>query len=229
MTDTPASEPEDVTKFNWLLMLPTLIFDVALPVILFNVLTRYGVPTFWALVIGGLSPAFNNVRVWITSRRRDPLGIIVMTLLVISAGASFISGNVFFVLVKDSVLTSAFGIICLATLFMSRPLMFTISRQFVAGEDPARIAWWNSLWEFPSFRSGMRLVTAVWGVVYILEAFIRVGLVLTLTPAQVVTISPIMGFGATILLIIFTRRYMLMIRDRGVRARQAAEAAQSSQ
>ena len=72
----------------------------------------------------------------------------------------------------------------------------------------------------------MRTVTVVWGIVYLLEAVIRVGLALTLTPAQVVTISPIMGFGALILLIIFTRRYMLMIRDRGMRARQAAEAAQ---
>ncbi len=224
MTDAPPIDTAEASKFNFMLMAPTLIFDVALPIILFNVLTHYGFSTLTALVLGGLSPALNNLRVWITSRRLEPLGIIVITLLAVGAAASFISGNIFFVLVKDSILTGAFGVICLASLFMSRPLMFSVSRQFVAGEDAARIAWWNSLWEFPNFRAGMRFVTAVWGIVYLLEAVVRVVLALTLTPAQVVTISPFMGFGALILLIVFTRRYMLHVRDRGERERQAAQA-----
>src|SRR5262249_31471478 len=157
-----------------------LIFDVALPVILFNVLTHYGIPILWALVIGGLSPALNNLRVWFRTGRLEPLGIIVMTFLALGAATSLISGNIFFVLIKDSFLTGTFGLICLATLFMRRPLMFSVSRQFVAGSDPARNAWWDGLWEFPNFRSGMRVVTAVWGVVYLLEAAARVTLAFVL-------------------------------------------------
>jgi hypothetical protein len=44
-----------------------------MPIIAFNVLTAYGVPALWALVAGGLFPASNNLRVWTTSRRLEPL------------------------------------------------------------------------------------------------------------------------------------------------------------
>jgi len=218
---TPSPPPSD--KFNWLLMAPTLIFDVALPIILFNVLTAYHVSVLWALVIGGASPALNNLRVWFRTGHLEPLGIIIVTFLAIGAVTSLISGNVLFVLVKESFLTGTFGLICLASLLTSRPLLFVILRQFVAGDDKARGEWWNGLWQFENFRKGIRFVTAIWGVVYLLEAFIRVGLALTLTPAEVVNISPFMGFGALIALIVFTRRYMLYVRDRGQRAQQAAQ------
>jgi hypothetical protein len=198
--------------FNFKAMLPTLIFDVALPIVLFNLLNRRGVPILWALVASGLVPALNNLRLWIKSHRVEPLGIIVMTLIAIGAAASLISGNLLFALVKESFLTGTFGVICLVSLFAERPLLFYINRQFVAGNDPARIAWWNGLWEFPRFRAASRFVTLIWGVAYIVEAFVRVGLALTLAPALVVNISPLLSFGALILLIVWNRRYMMAVR-----------------
>jgi intracellular septation protein A len=201
-------------------LLPTLVFDVAMPIIAFNVLTRYGVSTLWALIAGGLFPASNNLRVWATSRRLEPLGIIVMTFLVIGTAASLISGSVFFALVKESFLTASFGLICLGSLLTDRPLMFYINRQFVAGDDSVRLEWWNSLWQYPNFRAAQRLVTAVWGVTYLAEAFLRVGFALLLAPAKVATISPLMAFGVMVVLIAWTRRYMLALRERRIREQQ---------
>jgi hypothetical protein len=179
---------------------------------------HYGVPTLWALVAGGAFPAINNLRVWIRSRRLEPLGIIVMTFLAVGTAASLISGSVFFALIKDSFLTATFGFICLGSLLGERPLMFYINRQFVAGDDPERIAWWNGLWEdLPDFRAAQRLVTAVWGIAYIVEALLRVGFAIVLTPAQVVSISPVMTFVVLIALISWTRRYLLGIRERRLR------------
>jgi hypothetical protein len=94
--------PEPGGNFNFTQMIPTLVFDVAMPIVAFNVLTREGVSTLWALVAGGLFPAINNLRVWVKSRRLEPLGIIVMTFLAIGTAASLISGSVFFALIKDS-------------------------------------------------------------------------------------------------------------------------------
>jgi hypothetical protein len=220
LTDPLAVDPEPTGGFNFRLMLPTLFFDVALPVLLFNLLSRYGVPTLWALVAGGLSPALNNLRVWIKSRRLEPLGIIVMTFLAVGTAASLISGSVFVALIKDSFLTATFGLICLGSLLTARPLLFYINRQFVAGDDPVRIAWWNGLWQYPNFRAALRFVTAVWGVTYLVEALLRVGFALLLTPAQVVLISPVMSFGALIVLIAWTRRYLLAMRERRIREQQ---------
>jgi intracellular septation protein A len=216
----PIPAPEPGGEFSFTQMIPTLVFDVAMPIVAFNVLVHCGVSTLWALVAGGLFPALNNLRVWIKSRRLEPLGIIVMSFLAVGTAASLISGSVFFALIKESFLTATFGFICLGSLMAERPLMFYINRQFVAGDDPIKLEWWNGLWEFPHFRAAQRLVTTVWGIAYIVEALVRVGFALVMSPAQVVAISPVMAFGVTIALIAWTRRYMLAMRERRIRETQ---------
>jgi intracellular septation protein A len=220
-----APPPEPAAGFSFVQMLPTLIFDVAIPIALFNVLTSYGVATLWALLAGGLSPALNNLRVWASSRRLEPLGIIVMSFLAIGTAASLISGSVFFALIKESFLTASFGLVCLGSLFAARPLMFYLVRQFVAGDDPVRLEWWNGLWQYREFRAAMRFVTAVWGTAYLVEALLRVGFALVLPPALMVVISPVMGFAVMIALIAWMRRYLLALRERRIRAQQGSQAA----
>jgi intracellular septation protein A len=220
VADTPAINAEPPGNFSFRQMLPTLVLDVAMPIIIFNVLTRYGVSTLWALVAGGLSPAINNLRVWLKSRRVQPLGVIVMTFLVVGTAATLISGSVFFALIKESFLTATFGLICLGSLLAERPLMFYINRQFVAGNDPVRLEWWNGLWQLADFRTAMRQVTAVWGVAYLIEALLRVGFALVLSPAQVVAISPVMIFCVMIALIAWTRRFLVALRERRLREQQ---------
>jgi intracellular septation protein A len=224
MADPLAINPEPAGGFSFKQMLPTLVFDVAMPIIAFNVLTRYGVSTLWALVAGGLFPASNNLRVWAKSRRLEPLGLIVMTFLVIGTAASLISASVFLALIKESLLTATFGFICLGSLLAERPLMFYINRQFVAGDDPVRLEWWNGLWQYPNFRAALRLVTVVWGVAYLVEALLRVGFALVLSPAKVVTISPVMAFGVMVVLIAWNRRFMLALRERRIREQQLSQA-----
>ncbi len=225
MADPLAINPEPAGAFSFKQMIPTLVVDVAMPIVAFNLLIHNGVSTLWALVAGGLFPALNNLRVWAKSRKLEPLGIIVMSFLVIGTAASLISGSVFFALIKESFMTAAFGLICLGSLFAERPLMFYLNRQFVAGDDPVRLAWWNSLWEeFPKFRAAQRFVTAVWGIAYLVEALVRVCFALLLSPAEVVAISPVMAFAVTIALIAWTRRYMLAQRERRIREDQLSPA-----
>jgi len=219
------AEPATVTSgpapgFPFRQMLPALVFDVAIPIVIFYLLSGAGVSTLGSLVAGALSPALNNLRIWVKARRLEPLGIIVMSYLAIGTAASLISGDVFFVLIKDSLLTASFGLVCLGSLLAARPVMFYIIRQFVAGDDAARLQWWNGLWQIAEFRAALAVVTTVWGVAYLVEAGVRIGLALTLPPAQVVAISPVMAFGMTFLLIAWSRRHMLALRARRIAAEQ---------
>jgi len=230
MGDSPGSDPAahaagPASDFHLVQMLPTFLFDVALPIVLYNLLVRQGLPVLWALVVSGLSPALNSLRVWLKTGRVEPLGIIVLAFLAIGTAASLVTGSVFFTLIKDSFLTGTFGLLCLVSLLARRPLMFAIVGQFVAGGDPARISWWDGLWQYAAVRSGMRFVTVVWGIAYLIEAFVRVGLALVLTPGQVVAISPVMGFGTMVLLIIWTRRHMLLVRERRLHEHAAGSGA----
>jgi intracellular septation protein A len=214
MADPSAARPEPARRFSFRQVLPALVFDVALPIVIFNVLSRCGVSTLLSLVAGGLSPAVNNLRLWVRSRRVEPLGVIVVLFLAVGAVISLITGSVFVVLIKESFFTATFGLICLGSLLARRPLLFYIVRQFVAGDDPVRFEWWNGLWQYPSFRTAQRAATAVWGIAYLLEALLRVGFALYLTPAQVVAVSPVMGFAVLIALIFWTRRYLTAVGER---------------
>ena len=214
VTEPPEILPELPQGFSLVQLLPALVFDAVLPILAFNLLTAEGVSILWALAAGAMFPVLNNVRALVQSRRVEPVGIIVITFLVLGTGASMISGNVFFALIKESFLTASFGCVCLGSLLAERPLFFFLMRQFAAGDDPVRIQWWNEIWQYPEVRFAQRFVTAVWGIVYLIEACFRVGFAVYLSPAEVVAISPVMAFGALIALIAWTRHYMLATRDR---------------
>ena len=61
----------------------------------------------------------------------------------------------------------------------------------------------------------MRLMTTVWGLAYVAEALVRVGIALVAPPSLVLVMSPVLAFGVTALLIIWTMRYSAAMRRRG--------------
>jgi hypothetical protein len=195
-------------------VLPSLVFDVALPVLTFFVLTGFGVSKLVALCVGGVFPALNIGRTWLQSRRIQPLGAIVITFIAIGTAVALVSGSVFVALIKDFILAGTFGLLCLGSLLATpRPLMFYLLRQFIAGEDPARLQWWESLWQRERFRAALRHVTAVWGVGYVLQAAMGIACAWWLAPAQVVILSPLMAVAALAALGAWTRVYLLGLRD----------------
>lgn len=204
--------PEHKLEISFRQIMPTLVLEVAMPIIVFFVLTSYGVSTLLALIAGGVFPALNIGRTYAETRKFQPLGIIVITFIALGTAASFVSGSVFFTQVKESILTAIFGLLCLGSLITSeRPLMFYMIRQFIAGDDSDRARWWGSLWQVPRFRAAQRFLTLVWGIIYLIEAPLRVVFAAWLAPAQVVVISPVMAFGVMIALAAWTRQYMVSL------------------
>jgi hypothetical protein len=213
-SDQLAAGPRPAVDISLRQVLPSLVFDVALPILVFFVLTSHGVSKLLALCAGGVFPALNVGRTWIVSHKIQPLGAIVIAFIAIGTAASLISGSVFVALVKDFILTATFGLLCLGSLLgRRRPLMFYLLRQFIAGDDPGRLQWWESLWQNPRFRAAQRRVTAVWGLAYLLEAAIGIAFAWVLEPAHIVIMSPIMALGVLFALAAWTRRYLLALRD----------------
>jgi len=205
-------------------MLPDLVIDGALPAIAYQVLSRHGVAAVPALTAGAIFPAANIMRKFAATRRIDLIGAIVLVFIAIGVIGSLISGSVIFILVKESFITGMVGLLFLSSFLWHRPIFFYLGRQFAAGEDPERLAWWNGLWEHARFRRIMRIMTTVWGVSYLLEAIVRVVFALTLTPGSVVVLSPIMGIGTTVILILWTRTYARQVQERAARETALATA-----
>ena len=170
--------------------------------------------TLLAIVAGGVFPLINIIRGWLKTRQIELLGIIVISFLAIGTAGALISGSIVFALVRGSLLTATFGLLCLGSLFAKKTLTFHLIRQMVAGQDPVENARWNALYEIPSFRRAHRRVAAVWGGAYVVEALVRVTMALTLEPAVVVNVSPVMGFGLAIGLALWTRGTLLADRTR---------------
>ena len=75
--------------------------------------------------------------------------------------------------------------VCLTSLVWPRPLMFYIGRQFSVGEDPAKIAEFNALWQHPRARHTLRVMTLVWAIGWIGEFALRIAMVLRLSIPEV--------------------------------------------
>lgn len=133
---------------------------------------------------------------------------------------SLISGSPLFFLIKESVLTGAFGLTFLGSLLLGRPLMFYLSRQFYSGNDPRRVARFEGRWRDPSFRFSQRLLTIIWGCALIGEALIRVGLVFVLSIPTFLVISPLIGVSILLGLSIWTMSYARRRRAAALREAQ---------
>ena len=195
---------------------PDLLIDAALPAIAYQILSRHGVAAVPALTAGAIFPAANILRKFIAKRTFDLVGGIVLFFLAVGVVTSLISGNVLFVLIKESFITGLVGLVFLSSFLWKRPIMFYFARQVGAGDEAERRAYWDNLWaQAPPFRHTMRTMTMVWGVGYVVEAIVRVIVALSFSPGMVVIISPIMAIGTTVGLILWTRRYARAAYERG--------------
>ena len=70
--------------------------------------------------------------------------------------------------------TAIFGVACLGSLWTRRPLMFGMSVEFI-GPDTGKGREMIGLWQYDGFRRIFRVITAVWGAGFLLEAALRGG------------------------------------------------------
>ena len=128
---------------------------------------------------------------------------------------SALTGNAQFILIKESMLTGVFGLVCLISLLAPKPVMFYFGRQFASLGDPARAAAFDDLWQYPQFRTVQRNLTLGWGLGYLAEAAVRIAATFVLPIGVFLIVSPVMAFGVTIGLIAWTMAYARRASRRG--------------
>lgn len=145
-----------------------------------------------ALIIAGIPATAWVVFSWIRHRRLDPIGAIVLLGFVFGVSASYaLGGNSFVLKVRDSAFTCIFGLLCLVSVrFGRRPMMFHIGKAMSAGDDDAKAAIYDQLWDIPPARVSFRIISTVWGVGLIVDATIRVLLAASLSTSVFLAVSP---------------------------------------
>jgi hypothetical protein len=127
-----------------------------------------------------LPPGVSNLVTLARRRRPDIIGLIVIAGIAVGLLLFLLGGSARLLLIRESFITGAIGLLFLLSLFFRRPLSYYISRQFVTGDDPARATRWNSQYEVSRYKFGMPRITAVWGAVLLGEAGLRTVLAFSL-------------------------------------------------
>lgn len=134
---------------------------------------------------------------WVRTHSIDPISIITLFLIVVSMLMALLVHDPRLFLLRDSYLTGAFGLLCLLSLPSPRPLGYYVYRwAFV--RTPEQLARLNAGWQVPYARFVRRLVTVVWGLVFLGEALLDTFLVYHLPIVQWVVIHPLLFWGTQV-------------------------------
>jgi hypothetical protein len=196
-----------------------ILWDIALnatiPLLLYKVSKRYiSHSELLALLIATTFPLVKNVVGFMRHRQLDPVSILVLLGIVTSCIALLLGGDPRILLVRESLFSGVFGVACIVSLVLRRPMMFHFGRYFMAGNDSERREKFDASWQWPEVRFAHRLITTVWGIVYAGEFAIRVFLIYTLPVTYVLAISPVLMGTLTICTLLWTFRYVRRLRKR---------------
>lgn len=194
------------------------LLDIALnaivPLILYKLSKRYISPSeFTALLAATGFPLVKSIFDVAKRRELDPISVIVLLGIAAGALALLAGGSPRILLMRESLFTAVFGIACFASLLLPRPMMFYFGRHFLAGSDPLKRRGYELSWTLPEVRFDNRLITVVWGSVYLGEFAIRLALIWLVPVAWVLVISPVLLGSLTLVTIGWTFRRARRARE----------------
>jgi hypothetical protein len=205
-----------------------VIFDVAAPLALYYALVHsVGLSTVTALLLSGVFPAAVMAVDAIRHRRLDVVGALVLAGIVVGTILGLVSHSARLVLVEGSVGTGVFGVACLGSLWTRQPLMYGLALEFT-GPDTAQGREMTGLWQYEGFRRVFRVITAVWGAGFLLEAAVRVVIVYSTSTGTAFVSSQVTPFLWLAALSAWTVAYGRHQKKKGERLAAAGEVTQAT-
>jgi hypothetical protein len=202
-------------------LLPIAVFDVIGPLVAYSLLRSAGYGELSALVLSGVFPAFSVALAVVRYRRLDVIGGLVLTGIIIGSVIGLVSGSPRLFLLEGS--TAIFGLVCLASLWWRRPLIFRFALESI-GPDTPKGRDFAGRWRYEGFRRTFRVMTVVWGIAYLAEALVRIIVVELTSGGTALAISKIMPYAVAGVLAAWTALYGQRAGRRGERLGAAAAA-----
>ena len=185
---------------------PSLIINIVFPFLIYTILNDHlHFSSFWSLVLTGVPSILYSLYGILGKRKVDFIAGFTLFTLAISVGIIALGGDQRIYLLRESLFTGVFGLACLISMALPQPLIFYFARQVVAGNDPARMAWWEREWRTPHswLRPIITLNSLIYGIGFLIEFGLRAIVILTQSIETSLLILPILGYscyGAMILL-----------------------------
>ncbi len=170
-----------------------VIFDVAGPLAAYGLLRSAGMTAVAALLLSGAFPVLGVTIGAIGNHRLDIVGALVLAGIVVGTVLGLVSHSARLLLVEGSLATATFGVACLGSLRARQPLIFGLVLEFT-GPDTAKGREMIRLWQYDGYRQVFRIITAVWGAGFIIEAAVRVVVVYNTSTGTALAASKVMPF-----------------------------------
>jgi hypothetical protein len=197
--------------FNFIL--PLVVYDLAKP--------RLG--DVGALIASSAPPILWSLILLIRERRVDALSMLVLAGIALSLLAFLGGGSVKFLQLRERLVTVVIGLIFLGSAAIGKPLIYQLARATMMRRSSSELQEFEAMRDNVHFRRAMTVMTLVWGFGLVGEAAISVVLVFTLSVHDYLIAGPVLGYGTSGALGLWTFLYAREGRRRGT-ARRAAEA-----
>ena len=174
-----------------------VLTDTMLPLALYALARhKLGCTEVQALLLTSALPIAGAFLNWRRHASLSPVSVLVLAGIVVSIAAMLLGGGTRLLLLRESLFTVALSVVCLLSVPTRRPLMFFFGRYFVAGNDPVKRAAFDAKLAHPAFLHTQRVITGVWGAVYLGEFIAKLLLVDHCSTMTVLAVSPLLGNGA---------------------------------
>jgi hypothetical protein len=202
-----------------------VILDIVAPLAAYTLLRRAGVGTVTALLLSGVFPALAVALGAVRHHRLDVIGALVLAGTIVGTVLGLVSHSARLVLTEGSVPTGVLAVACLGSLWTRRPLMFSFALEFT-GPDTAQGREMTGLWRYEEFRRIFRVITAVWGIGFLLEAALRIVIVYSTSTGTAFASSQVTPILWVVALSAWTAAYGTHRKKKGERLAAAAELTQ---
>jgi intracellular septation protein A len=174
----------------------SILIGAVLPAVIYLLASPH-MSTIAALALGAIPPLLYSGYGWVRAHSLDPISIISLFMAVVGMLLALLVHDPHILMLKDSFLTGAFGLLCLLSLLSERPIVTSMYWR-ISEHTPEQLARLHANWQVPYVRFVRRLITVVWGVVFVGETLLDTYLVYHLPTAQWVVIHPVLYWGTVI-------------------------------
>ncbi|WIX78314.1 VC0807 family protein [Amycolatopsis carbonis] len=165
-------------------LLPSLVLNIALPLVVYVLLKPVVGSEVVALAISAAIPLLVTVGEFAVRRRLDPVGVVAIAgFVVMLVVLGLTGGNELVLKLQDSVLTGPVGIVLLGSAVAGKPLLLLVLR-FTGRPVPA-----------PGQRRGITVMTALLGGVLTLHAAVLLVLAISLPTTTFLAVGKPVGYA----------------------------------
>jgi hypothetical protein len=182
-------------------MVQTLFLDIGLSVIAYFLAELLGADTYVSLLVGTLVSGVRIAWVGVKQRRLDPFALFLLLLFGAGLALTLVTGDVRFVLAKDSAMSCTAALVLLGSCVIGRPLAYYAAKRIAAASGAADF---EKTANTDAMRKRWTRVSLVWGIGLLTDSALRIAAIYLVPIKTAANFSQILMIAAYVLLIGWT-------------------------